>query len=75
MRIIPAIFQASEISAEFGKIAADYPGFVPTGKDVDFLGKSSKETKVGSFTNRAERRVLRNPSGEAGDPSFRGESV
>jgi hypothetical protein len=75
MQIIYAVFVGSVITQGFGKIAADYPGFVPTGKDVDFFGKSSKQTRVSSFTNRADRRVLRNPSGEAGDPSFRGESA
>ena len=32
----------------FGKIAADYPGFVPIENDVDFLKKSGKEIFVGS---------------------------
>jgi hypothetical protein len=42
------IFPGEVIIVAGGKIAADYPGFVPIEIDVDFLKKSGKEIFVGS---------------------------
>jgi hypothetical protein len=47
-KIISAVFAGSLIIEGFGKLAADYPGFVPIENDVDFLKKSGKEIFVGS---------------------------